>query len=312
MIDALLALKHPLSSPKKALATPPGSPYKLSKEVASPSKLRVMKSLPDEAFLQRLETLDGKAKNEITKCFRMIYDHVVNKGAHGQGKPEFNLHVAATALYEIYHDLLIHNKDHGLKAAGIYNLIINTLKLIYTKIKAATKNPQTLVSHIEDKVDLHETLKIKNLETLKICSATLKAHHNGLVLALSKLSDEKKIKLKECQNIDNFQEIRLSAEEKALLKVAHPLSPSKPTPKKPSLKDLRSCLILQGKAHLVEGQAKKRLEMNQVAQPQKPRLTAIPRTLLVKYARQKATAGVQNPATGLEQPRSPEKLTRGL
>src|SRR5574338_323305 len=113
----------------------PRSPFKLQKALKSfdsPNKisLRVMTSLPQAEFINSLWELDSTLGNKIADCLSNAYSHVIQRGAHGQGGPQFFHHNAATALYESYEEFIVKGKNHGIKSAAILNAISKTLTLV--------------------------------------------------------------------------------------------------------------------------------------------------------------------------------------
>jgi hypothetical protein len=211
----------------------PLSPFKLQKAVesiASPTKstLRVMTSLPNAEFINSLWELDNNIGKNIFDCLNLVYSHITQRGAHDQGQPHFFHHVAATTLYESYHDYLIKGKDHGKKAGTILNKINNTL----TSIERALSTDDKIISEQQ-----------KILENFQ---AELMAHRNALIRALKGLPDDTKRHLKAHQNLDieALEQTDLTPKKKARVKSMH-ASPLPKTPKKLSLADRLAQRALQ-------------------------------------------------------------------
>ncbi|MBS0287405.1 MAG: hypothetical protein JSR17_08920 [Proteobacteria bacterium] len=266
------------------------SPFKLKKAAKSPTKLRVMMSLPDKTFLEDISKLPENLSNEISTCFRMIFSHVVERGAHSQGQPHFFHHVAATALYESYNQFLIHDKDHGLKAGPIYNKVKKVLEIV----------EKTLIPN--------SSFSAEQRSTLEDVRATLIAHHNAFVLAIQSLSAEQKQKLKINQSIDavSLQELPITPKKAARIKKTHPFSPDSHTPKKLSAEDERSKRILEGNPHPPARRPLMLLESLPLPPlPQRDALAYTPRVLLLKMRAHATPKAEENSAVSV--PRSPKK-----
>lgn len=258
----------PVSSPKKPARFTLGS-------VVSPTKKRVMISMPCEAFLNRVALLDEKLKKAIFSSFSFIFSHPTQRNASGQGNPDFFLHSAATGLYEVHTGNLIKGKDHSLKGGSTFHLIKKTLKLIDKSLK--------------------ETLSAKDRETLLTCQATLIAHQNALIANFEALPGEKKDHLEKFQHIIAPTQTALSPRKMQRLQTVHVVSPSKATPKKTTLADRRSIAILQGKnpdevmpqARVIPNSPQFTTEKNP-SDFSKAKIPTMPRALLVKYQQQQS------------------------
>ncbi len=206
------------------------TPFKLTIAVGSPSKLRVMTSLPNARFINSLWNLHPDISADITITLRLIYCHITDRGASDEGKPHFFHHVAATALYESYHQLLIKDKDHGKKAGAIFHKVKNTLGLIERELKS------------------DQTLSEDHREILENFKAEFTAHHNAIVLALQNLPEQTKEHLAKHQNIRGIQTLPFSPSKVERIQKLHP-SPSKNTPKKRSKDDVESQMALTATEH---------------------------------------------------------------
>jgi len=206
--------------------TPPASPqktFKLQDHFSSPNKtiFRVVTSLPKEEKVNALWEINPNLSQEITDCLKLLYSHVTERGGHSQGKPYFFHHVASTSLYESMESVLIGNKDHGKKAATIFNKVVNTLD----KIDRALSSREN--SEIE--------------QTLQEFQALLKVHHNALLTALKELPEQTQLHLLQHQSLDieKIQLIPLSPSKKIMVQRMHPeAKPS--TPKRLSIADIKS------------------------------------------------------------------------
>ncbi|MGD9591800.1 MAG: hypothetical protein AB7V32_04685 [Candidatus Berkiella sp.] len=260
-----------LKSPSKKSAQQQNhSSFTLSKTVGSPLKLRVMTSMPDSEFLLKLEKLQEQIKTRITSCFSLIYSHVVQRNAAGEGQAHFFIHGAATALYEDHHQVLIKGKDHGKKAASIFNHIKKTLSMIEHQL--ANNAPK------------------KSL--LRRCQAVLIAHFNAYALALNNLTEDKKDFLKKYQNIDEPAALPITPKKKKRIQRVHPNSPKDITPKKLSRDDLQAIAVLSGIPFNIDKPPVVRPLEFPVAKP----VQMVPRQLLLKHNIEKAKTAAVSPA----------------
>ncbi len=274
--------------------------FKLGQAV-SPTKKRVMTTLPRAKFIKKIKKLDEDVSKKLITCLSMIYSHVVQRDAAGQDEAHFFISVPATSMFESHYQILIKGKDHGLKAGGIFNQIKNVLAIVEKKLKT-------------ELLDEHRN-------TLEICQASLMAYHNAFVAALDALPEDKKQKLENHQNISSPTELVMTPQKLQRLKMAHPRSPNVDTPKKLSKRDLRAIAQLQGEtspaAVVAPPTPKKKLTFPEFPTDPAPAesnlssLMVIPRTLLLKRRASQKAANKTTTTDAFKAPfgASPQKPT---
>ncbi len=204
--------------------------FQVKNIISSPSKHKVMTSLPSPESITTLKPLETAAPKLFTKIMsglKLIYSYVADRN-YQENTVTFFHHAGSTALYEKHYCTKINGKDHGKKLGNIFPVLKNTLK----EIEIALAQP-----HLKE----HEKILLD-------FQAEYIWQINILVLVIKSLSQETQEHLKTHCNIDSnsLSEIITSPRKKERINQLHPLNPSLPrTPKKLSLTDRLTIEALQ-------------------------------------------------------------------
>lgn len=224
-----------IKAPQAAEAATPEAPstprFTLSTVVTSPTKHKVLTTLPLAEFLEKLQvgpTLKLFA-DTINSGIRWIYKHVTMRNPEEE-TDHFFVHIAATVIYENKTHTFIKGKCHPKNAASILNIIEPTLKTITGVLEryALTK-------------DERETLTlVKNIYIVSINAIyeALQEFNKTNPTLIQQLLENDKV------NVLAYKPLPLTAEESAALLKIFPQTAG--TPKRKTAETKQSVAVLNG------------------------------------------------------------------